>query len=265
MEANFVKNLRDVIKASSRTDIDDIGVMPPQWLFDEILYHARITHDRHDYSLKPPILVPPMYHVNAPMPVRLGTFGVEVAKATIQSYQQLRFEGHRTELLDRFHSCFGHAARKERTEAFTPEWIESMQKAMLDSTALDAARSVLQLTPSYDEDRLRYVPLTGHQLFYVAHCYTHLRRQGRPDSVQPSSEVQGGLCERLLVSDAEQHAIRVPVQGLLTGSLYRTVSRSAFLVWVAHSAAKSRAGDVSETVGNEKRLHGLHLPPVVDG
>ncbi|KAH7970653.1 hypothetical protein HPB49_013218 [Dermacentor silvarum] len=173
METSFVKNLRDAIKAKHRTPNEDIGAMPPPWLLGGNLYHALITRDRFDHALKPSILVPPMYHLTAPLPVRLGTFGVEVAKATIESYMELRFEGHRTDTLDGFQYCFFDIKNKERKEDLSPQWISLVQANMVDSAALDIALSVLKLGPSFDEDRLHDVPLTGHQLFYVANCYTH--------------------------------------------------------------------------------------------
>ncbi|XP_037572049.2 neprilysin-1 [Dermacentor silvarum] len=180
MEASFVKNLRDVIKASRRTDLELIGVMSTLWLFSDDLFHPRITRERHDYSLKPPILVRPMYHVNAPMPVRLGTFGVEVARATLTSYEELQFQGHRADVLEHYQLCFVRAAEKERKEEFNPDWIEKVENAMLYGAAMDVALSLLKLVPSFDEDRLRNVPLTGHQLFYVAHCYTHCGEKDGP-------------------------------------------------------------------------------------
>ncbi|KAH7970231.1 hypothetical protein HPB49_001376 [Dermacentor silvarum] len=114
-----------------------------------------------------------MYHRTAPLPVRLGTFGVEVAKATIESYMELRFQGHGTDALDSFQFCFSDIKDKERQEELSPQWIRLMETNMLDSAALDVGLSFLKLVPSFDEDRLHDVPLTGHQLFYVAHCYTH--------------------------------------------------------------------------------------------
>ncbi|KAH7970710.1 hypothetical protein HPB49_014561 [Dermacentor silvarum] len=173
METSFMKNLRDAIKAKRQTDSDDIGGMPPPWLRMKDLYHARITHDRFDHALKPSILVPPMYHLTAPQPVRLGTFGVEVAKATIESYLELRNQGHRTDVLDGLQFCFFGIKDKERKEELSPEWIRLVETNFMDSAALDVGLSVLKLVPSFDEDRLHDVPLTGHQLFYVAHCYTH--------------------------------------------------------------------------------------------
>ncbi|KAH7970779.1 hypothetical protein HPB49_015515 [Dermacentor silvarum] len=172
METSFVKNLRDAIKAKRQTDTEDIGGMPPPWLRANDLYHSYTRHDRFDYALKPSILVPPMYHLTAPQPVRLGTFAVEVAKATIESYMGLRFQGHRTDALDNLQFCFFDIKTKERQEEQSPEWIRLVEANMLDSAALDIALSVLKLVPSFDEDRLHDVPLTGHQLFYVAHCYT---------------------------------------------------------------------------------------------
>ncbi|KAL1484391.1 hypothetical protein MTO96_050044 [Rhipicephalus appendiculatus] len=45
---------------------------------------------------------------------------------------------------------------------------------ILYGAATDVALSVLkQLVPSFDEERLHDIPLSGHQLFYVALCYTH--------------------------------------------------------------------------------------------
>ncbi|XP_049515371.1 uncharacterized protein LOC125941649 [Dermacentor silvarum] len=173
MEGSFIKNLRDAIKAKRRTNFADIGEMPQLWLRQYDLYHARITRYWFDYALKPSILEPPMYHRTAPLPVRLGTFGVEVAKATIESYMELRFQGHGTDALDSFQFCFSDIKDKERQEELSAEWIALVETNMLDSAALDIALSVLKLVPSFDEDRLHDVPLTGHQLFYVAHCYTH--------------------------------------------------------------------------------------------
>ncbi|XP_075527336.1 neprilysin-1-like [Dermacentor variabilis] len=173
MEASFVKNLRDAIRAYRRADIEDIGTMPQPWLLKNDFYHPHTTRDRFDYTLKPSILMTPMYHMTAPMPVRLGTFGVEVAKATIESYMELRFQGHETDPLDRFQNCFFGMEDKERQEKLTPEWISLVETNMVDSVALDVALMVLKLVPSFDEERLQDVPLTGHQLFYVVHCYTH--------------------------------------------------------------------------------------------
>ncbi|XP_075529262.1 endothelin-converting enzyme 2-like isoform X1 [Dermacentor variabilis] len=173
MEASFLKNLRDAIKANHRADIDDIGAMPQPWLFENDFYHPHIKGDRIDYALKPSILMTPMYHMTAPMPVRLATFGVEVAKATIESYMELRFQGHGTDLLDKFQFCFVDMKDKQRQEERTPQWISLVKTNMVDSFALDIALLVLKLVPSFDEDRLQNVPLTGHQLFYVVHCYTH--------------------------------------------------------------------------------------------
>ncbi|KAH6942859.1 hypothetical protein HPB50_011346 [Hyalomma asiaticum] len=178
MEASFVKNLRDAITASRRTDDDSIGVLDPRWLFYTEMYRPRILRDRYDYALKPSILLPPMYHVTAPLPVRLGTFGVEVARATVHTYEELRFEGHETDALDRFQVCYFQAEDSERQEEPGPEWVRRVQYDMLTGAALDVALSVLREEPSFDEDRLRGVPLTGHQLFYVAHCLTYCGGMG---------------------------------------------------------------------------------------
>ncbi|XP_070381193.1 neprilysin-1-like isoform X1 [Dermacentor albipictus] len=179
MEASFLKNLRDAtvgqptVKANRRADIDDIGAMPQPWLFENHFYHPHNKHDRIDYALKPSILMTPMYHMTAPMPVRLGTFGVEVAKATIESYMELRLQGHGTDPLEQLQICFFDVKDKQRQEERTPQWISVVEKNMVDSLALDIALLVLKLVPSFDEDRLQDVPLTGHQLFYAVHCYRH--------------------------------------------------------------------------------------------
>ncbi|KAL1469004.1 hypothetical protein MTO96_041105 [Rhipicephalus appendiculatus] len=60
----------------------------------------------------------------------------------------------------------------------TPEWVEEVEHNALTAAALDVALSVLKQTPSFDNDRLLNVPLTGHQLFYVIHCYTYCGEQG---------------------------------------------------------------------------------------
>ncbi|XP_070381158.1 neprilysin-1-like isoform X1 [Dermacentor albipictus] len=172
MEASFVKNLRDAIKAYRRADIKAIGGMLQPWVLESHFYHPNINRDRFDYALKPSILMTPMYHMTAPTAVRLGTFGVEVAKATVVSYMELRFQGHGTDPLDRFQSCFFGVEDKQRQGEPTPQWISLMETNVVDSVALDVALMVLKLVPSFDEERLQDVPLTGHQLFYVVHCYT---------------------------------------------------------------------------------------------
>ncbi|KAL1473792.1 hypothetical protein MTO96_038467 [Rhipicephalus appendiculatus] len=60
----------------------------------------------------------------------------------------------------------------------SPEWVEEVEHNALTAAALDVALSVLKQMPSFDNDRLLNVPLTGHQLFYVIHCYTYCGEQG---------------------------------------------------------------------------------------
>ncbi|XP_075724480.1 uncharacterized protein LOC142767147 [Rhipicephalus microplus] len=106
MEVSFVRNVRDAANALRQTDADAIGTQIHTWMLRDQLYAFFAYPDRLDYTLKPSVLAPPVYHVSAPAPVRLGTFGVEVAKATIFSYVDLRHEGHSTDSLDIFRSCF---------------------------------------------------------------------------------------------------------------------------------------------------------------
>lgn len=113
MEASFVKNLRDTTQAVRQTDIEAIGVGLPVWALVDELYDIFNYHDHVDYILKPSILTPPMYHMNAPTSVRLGTFGVEVAVATVHTYSELRHQGYDTGALDAFHRCFYAAVKDE--------------------------------------------------------------------------------------------------------------------------------------------------------
>ncbi|KAH7946673.1 hypothetical protein HPB52_003197 [Rhipicephalus sanguineus] len=156
MEASFVKNQRDANKAHRLTDLRAIAPMDPSWVLVDDLYRPRPLEDRADYALKPSILTSPMYDVSAPTPVRLGTFGVEVAKATVHTY--------------------------EGQVDTSAEWIEEVEHNALTAVALDVALSVLKQGPSFDSDRLPNVPLTGHQLFYVIHCYTYCGDQGSRSS-----------------------------------------------------------------------------------
>ncbi|KAH6942860.1 hypothetical protein HPB50_011347 [Hyalomma asiaticum] len=176
MEASFVKNQRDANKATRLTNIEAIGFINPTWMLVDDLFLPRSYSDRVDYVLKPSILTFPMYYLGAPMPVRLGTFGVEVAKATLQTYDALRFEGHKTTVLDRFRDCI-FAAVADKASLWPadagPEWIHDVEDNVVTGAALDVALSVLKQVPSFDTDRLTNVPLTGHQLFYVIHCYTY--------------------------------------------------------------------------------------------
>ncbi|KAH8021232.1 hypothetical protein HPB51_013367 [Rhipicephalus microplus] len=113
MEASFVKNQRDATKAYRRTNHRILTPLEPSWLLVDDMYKPRLLEDRADYALKPSIMTPPMYHVSAPTPVRLGTYGVEVAKATVHTYELLRYEGHKTSVLDQFRECFTNALEKE--------------------------------------------------------------------------------------------------------------------------------------------------------
>ncbi|KAH7943853.1 hypothetical protein HPB52_011996 [Rhipicephalus sanguineus] len=180
MEASFIKNMRDVTRAVYRTDLNTIGLVIPRWVLADNLYEFFSYPDRLDYILKPSILTPPMYHLTVPMPVRLGTFGVEVAKATVHLYADLRFEGHSTRALDVFLDCLYDAIINEQPSKEDPEWENIVLSSMLFGAALDVGLSVLKQVPSFDKDRLPDVPLTGRQLFYVAQCYTHCGEQDGP-------------------------------------------------------------------------------------
>ncbi|XP_075750745.1 uncharacterized protein LOC142817581 [Rhipicephalus microplus] len=178
MEASFVKNQRDATKAYRRTNHRILTALEPSWLLVDDMYKPRLLEDRADYALKPSIMTPPMYHVSAPTPVRLGTYGVEVAKATVHTYELLRYEGHKTSVLDQFRECFANALEREGRVDTSPGWIEEVEHNVLTGAALDVAVSVLKQMPGYDTDRLPNVPLMGHQLFYVMHCYTYCGDQG---------------------------------------------------------------------------------------
>ncbi|KAL1482716.1 hypothetical protein MTO96_033607 [Rhipicephalus appendiculatus] len=117
MEASFIKNVRDVTRAAYRTDRETTGLAIPRFVLADNLYEFITYPDRFDYMLKPSILTPPLYHVTAPMPVRLGAFGVEVAEANIRLYAHLWFEGHSTRQLDVFQDCFYGAINKEASLA----------------------------------------------------------------------------------------------------------------------------------------------------
>ncbi|KAL1442571.1 hypothetical protein MTO96_007796 [Rhipicephalus appendiculatus] len=117
--------------------------------------------------------MPPMYHMKAPAPVRLGAFGVDVAAATIHTYSEHRIHGYNTGALDTYHHCFYAAVKDEQPQESGPEWHGKVLRSILRGAATDVALSVLkQLVPSFDEERLHDIPLSGHQLFYVTHCYT---------------------------------------------------------------------------------------------
>ncbi|KAH7944659.1 hypothetical protein HPB52_023068 [Rhipicephalus sanguineus] len=180
MEVSFVRNMRDAIIATRRTNADAIGALIDAWMLADELYAFLTTPDRADYSLKPSILTSPLYHLTAPMPVRLGTFGVEVAKATIISYVDLRYEGHSTNALDLFRKCFYAAMNKEQPGQDGPEWHQRVGTNMASGAAMDVALAVLRLEPSFNEQRLRNVSLSGHQLFYVMQCYVQCGAQDGP-------------------------------------------------------------------------------------
>ncbi|KAL1482712.1 hypothetical protein MTO96_033603 [Rhipicephalus appendiculatus] len=173
MEASFVKNQRDATKAKRQTNLDTIGTIDPSWLLVDDLYRPLTLSDRTDYVLKPSILTPPMYHVGAPMALRMGTFGVEVARATIKTYEELQYQGHPTTAIDDFRECVLSAIGEEGQLDVAPEWIPRLENSVITAAALDVALAVLKESPSFDDDRLRDVPLTGRQLFYVIHCYTY--------------------------------------------------------------------------------------------
>ncbi|KAL1486180.1 hypothetical protein MTO96_047066, partial [Rhipicephalus appendiculatus] len=113
MEASFVKNLRDTMRALHRTNRLAIGVGTPVWAAAHSLYELYNFDDRVDYILKPAILMPPMYHMKAPAPVRLGAFGVEVAAATVHTYSELRRHGYSAGALEFYHKCFDAAVKVE--------------------------------------------------------------------------------------------------------------------------------------------------------
>ncbi|KAH7948551.1 hypothetical protein HPB51_028523 [Rhipicephalus microplus] len=209
MEVSFVKNLRDATKANRLTNLDSIGKMDPSWILADDLYQALALGDRVDYVLKLSILTPPMYHEGAPMALRMGTFGVELAKATIKAYEELRHQGHATTAIDDFQDCILAAMREEASlkqsflacelfaltkPLFSPrmncsskeqsyherglpdlaaEWIARLEDSMMTAAAQDVALAVLKQSPSFDDDRPGDVPLTARQLFYVIHCYTY--------------------------------------------------------------------------------------------
>ncbi|XP_075726079.1 endothelin-converting enzyme 1-like [Rhipicephalus microplus] len=171
MEVSFVRNVRDAANALRQTDADAIGTQIHTWMLRDQLYAFFAYPDRLDYTLKPSVLAPPVYHVSAPAPVRLGTFGVEVAKATIFSYVDLRHEGHSTDSLDIFRSCFYAAMYEDRPRETDAEWERRVGLHMASGAAIDVALAVLRTEASFDEQRLPDVPLSGRQLFYVMLCY----------------------------------------------------------------------------------------------
>ncbi|XP_075726076.1 endothelin-converting enzyme 1 [Rhipicephalus microplus] len=171
MEVSFVRNVRDAANALRQTDADAIGTQIHTWMLRDQLYAFFAYPDRLDYTLKPSVLAPPVYHVSAPAPVRLGTFGVEVAKATIFSYVDLRHEGHSTDSLDIFRSCFYAAMYEDRPRETDAEWERRVGLHMASGAAIDVALAVLKTEASFDEQRLPGVPLSGRQLFYVMLCY----------------------------------------------------------------------------------------------
>ncbi|KAL1482711.1 hypothetical protein MTO96_033602 [Rhipicephalus appendiculatus] len=134
MEVSFVRNVRDATIALRSSNKDAIGALIQRWMLQDDLYAFFDYPDRLDYSLKPSVLTSPVYHVTAPAPVRLGTFGVEVAKATIITYQPWQD---------------------------SPEWHRRVGTNMAVGAAIDVALAVLRLEPSFDEQRLRDVPLSG--------------------------------------------------------------------------------------------------------
>ncbi|KAL3221926.1 hypothetical protein MRX96_050156 [Rhipicephalus microplus] len=174
MEVSFIKNLRDTMQALHQTDVEAIGVGLPVWALTEALFDIFNFYDRVDYMLKPSILTPPMYHMKAPAPVRLGAFGVDVAAATVLTYAELRHHGYSVGALDGYRDCVYAAVKQEQPGEDGREWHTRVLRIILYGAAMDVALSVLkQLMPSFDEERLYGVPLSGHQLFYVAQCYTH--------------------------------------------------------------------------------------------
>ncbi|KAL1473791.1 hypothetical protein MTO96_038466 [Rhipicephalus appendiculatus] len=114
MEASFVKNQRDATKAHRQTNLWAITPLDPSWVLVDDLYQPRILGGPS--GLRSEAFhtdAPPMYHVSAPTAVRLGTFGVEVAKATVHTYELLRYEGHNSTVLDRYRECLFTALEKE--------------------------------------------------------------------------------------------------------------------------------------------------------
>ncbi|XP_077490891.1 uncharacterized protein LOC144101624 [Amblyomma americanum] len=165
MESSFVKNLLDATRARHRTEGDLIGDLDPEWLRQTDFFRPLMLSDRTDYTLMPAIIGSPMYHVTAPAAVRLGTFGVEVARATVSAYKQLHLRGHQPKAWDDFDSCFSHVILNSGEN-------QDQERRSVLAAALDVVATVLEQEGSQGAERLHDVPLSGRQLLYVAHCFT---------------------------------------------------------------------------------------------
>ncbi|KAK8782752.1 hypothetical protein V5799_015907 [Amblyomma americanum] len=165
MESSFVKNLLDATRARHRTEGDLIGDLDPEWLRQTDFFRPLMLSDRTDYTLMPAIIGSPMYHVTAPAAVRLGTFGVEVARATVSAYKQLHLRGHQPKAWDDFDSCFSHVILNSGEN-------QDQERRSVLAAALDVVATVLEQEGSRGAERLHDVPLSGRQLLYVAHCFT---------------------------------------------------------------------------------------------